>query len=200
MSVGQRGWALAVKRALDIPAGLVVVAAFLPFLAVLAVLITLDSPGPVFFFQDRLGKDGRIFRVWKLRTMLVGAASGAVRDRRDPRLTRVGYWLRRFSLDEVPQFINVLRGEMSLVGPRPDRPFRLPTYTPEQRTRLEVLPGITGLAQISGRNLLTWQERCELDSWYVRHWSLGLDARILLKTIPVLISQRGIEYPEEGTV
>jgi lipopolysaccharide/colanic/teichoic acid biosynthesis glycosyltransferase len=193
----RRQIALAVKRCFDLAAAVLGLAALVPFSAPLALAIVLDSPGPVFFLQERLGKEARVFQVWKLRTMHLGATFGAVRDRRDPRITRVGYWLRRLSIDELPQLINVLRGEMSLVGPRPEPTFRLQEYSDRHRKRLKVLPGITGLAQVSGRNLLARNKRYELDVQYVENWSLGLDASILFRTAVLVFRQEGVDYPPE---
>jgi lipopolysaccharide/colanic/teichoic acid biosynthesis glycosyltransferase len=188
-----------------------------PLLAVIAAAIKLDSPGPVFFRQERVGTGGRRFRVFKFRTMANGASDAAHRDlvtrmlagdeattaqggsggRRiykllqDERVTRVGRLLRRTSLDELPQLFNVLRGAMSLVGPRPPLPYEIEAYAYWQFDRLQVRPGITGLWQVSGRNLLTYRRMCELDIEYVRRWSLWLDLKILLKTVPVVLFNSG---------
>ena len=135
--------------------------------------------------QQRVGKDGREFELVKLRTMVVGAerqGAGWAVDHGDPRITRVGSWLRRLSLDEVPQLWNVVRGEMSLIGPRPTLAYQVEQYTPHQRRRLDVRPGITGWAQVQGRASLPWEERIELDVWYVDHRSPLLDLKILART------------------
>lgn len=212
-----KGWQLFLKRIVDLTGaalGLVVTA---PLVGLVAVAIKLDSPGPVFFRQDRVGTGGRRFRVWKFRTMRNGASDAAHRELvlkmlngeeaqaghagldgrpvfklvNDARVTRVGHWLRRTSLDELPQIFNVLRGEMSLVGPRPPLPYEFEAYDHWQFDRLKVSPGITGLWQVSGRNLLTYRQMCELDVDYVRRWSLWLDFKILLKTIPVVLFNSG---------
>jgi lipopolysaccharide/colanic/teichoic acid biosynthesis glycosyltransferase len=156
-----------------------------PLLALAALAIKLDDRGPVFYRQRRMGLAGAEFELLKLRTMEVGAESrgaGWAVDARDPRITRVGRILRRLSLDEVPQLWNVVRGDMSLVGPRPTLAYQVERYTPRQRRRLEVKPGITGWAQIHGRARLPWEERIELDVWYVEHRSPWVDLRILART------------------
>jgi lipopolysaccharide/colanic/teichoic acid biosynthesis glycosyltransferase len=174
-----------VNRALDVAGaslGLVVAS---PFLAAAALAIKFDGGGPVLYRQQRVGKDGRKFELVKLRTMVVGAerqGAGWAVDHGDPRITRVGSWLRRLSLDEVPQLWNVVRGEMSLIGPRPTLAYQVEQYTPRQRRRLDVRPGITGWAQVQGRASLPWEERIELDVWYVDHRSPWLDLRILART------------------
>ena len=173
------------NRALDVAGaslGLVVAS---PFLAAAALAIKLDGGGPVLYRQQRVGKDGREFELVKLRTMVVGAerqGAGWAVDHGDPRITRVGSWLRRLSLDEVPQLWNVVRGEMSLIGPRPTLAYQVEQYTPHQRRRLAVRPGITGWAQVQGRASLPWEERIELDVWYVEHRSPLLDLKILART------------------
>ena len=173
------------NRALDIAGaslGLVLVS---PFLAAAAIAIKLDGGGPVLYRQQRVGKDGREFELVKLRTMVVGAewqGAGWAVDHGDPRITRVGSVLRRVSLDEVPQLWNVVRGEMSLIGPRPTLAYQVEQYTPHQRRRLDVRPGITGWAQVQGRASLPWEERIELDVWYVEHRSPSLDLKILART------------------
>ena len=156
-----------------------------PLLAAAALAIKLDGGGPVLYRQERVGKEGRAFELLKLRTMVVGAeqqGAGWAVDRGDPRITRVGSVLRRLSLDELPQLWNVLRGEMSLVGPRPTLAYQVEQYTPHQRRRLDVRPGITGWAQVQGRASLPWEERIELDVWYVDHRSARLDLEILART------------------
>jgi lipopolysaccharide/colanic/teichoic acid biosynthesis glycosyltransferase len=156
-----------------------------PFLALAAIAVKLDDGGPVLYRQTRVGRDGRDFELLKLRTMVVGAerlgAGWAVNDG-DPRITRVGRILRKLSLDELPQLWNVVRGEMSLIGPRPTLRYQVEQYDERQRHRLDVRPGITGWAQIHGRAKLSWAERIELDLWYVEHRSPLLDLRILVRT------------------
>jgi len=194
----------AMKRAVDIAGALV----GLVFLAVLyipiALAIKLDSPGPVVYSQERVGRNGRRFRIHKFRSMSVDAderladlrekneADGPLfKMRDDPRRTRVGKILRQFSLDELPQMINVLKGEMSLVGPRPNRPSEVARYKPWQRRRLEVSPGITGLWQVSGRSDVPFDEMVLLDIYYIENWSLSLDVKILLRTIPHVLFRNG---------
>lgn len=186
------------KRVFDVTASLMTLLLLSPILIVIALLIRLDSRGPAIFMQERLGKDGTVFTLYKFRTMIDSAPDGAVTDPvLDPRVTRVGSILRAWSLDELPQLVNILRGEMSLVGPRPDRVFRLPTYTPLQKKRLQVRPGITGLAQINGRNRLTWKKRYDYDVEYVERWSLWLDVVILCRTVQVVLAREGIDYTED---
>jgi len=174
-----------VNRALDVAlagAGLAVAS---PLLAAAAVAIKLEDGGPVLYRQTRVGKDGGDFELLKLRTMIVGAeqqGAGFAVDRGDSRITRVGRLLRRISLDELPQLLNVVRGEMSLIGPRPTLRYQVERYSDHQRRRLDVLPGITGWAQIHGRASLAWAERIELDVWYVEHRSPLTDLLILLRT------------------
>jgi lipopolysaccharide/colanic/teichoic acid biosynthesis glycosyltransferase len=156
-----------------------------PVLAAAAIAIKLEDRGPVFYRQRRVGKDGWDFDLLKLRTMVIGAeaqGAGWAVDRGDPRITRTGRLLRRLSLDELPQLWNVLRGDMSLVGPRPTLRYQVEQYTPRQRRRLEVKPGITGWAQVHGRASLPWDDRIELDVWYVEHRSPWLDLKVLAKT------------------
>ena len=156
-----------------------------PALAVAAVAIKLDDGGPVLYRQRRVGLQGEGFELVKLRTMTVGAerqGAGYAVNEGDPRITRAGRTLRRLSVDEIPQLWNVVRGDMSLIGPRPTLAYQVEQYTPRQRRRLEVKPGITGWAQIHGRARLPWDERIELDVWYVEHRSPWLDLKILART------------------
>jgi lipopolysaccharide/colanic/teichoic acid biosynthesis glycosyltransferase len=172
--------------------GLIVTA---PVLLVAAIAIKLDSRGPVFYHQARVGLDGAMFELWKLRTMAHGAPLGGIWDpltKDDPRVTRVGALLRRTSLDELPNLFNVLRGEMAIVGPRPTISEQVAEYTPRQRRRLETKPGLTGWAQVNGRASLPWEERIELDVWYVDNRSARLDARIMARTVGLLLTGRGL--------
>ena len=178
------------NRALDVVGASLGLTLASPFLAVGALAIKLVEGGPVLYRQRRVGKDGEEFELLKLRTMVVGAereGAGWAVNRGDPRITRVGRVLRRLSLDEVPQLWNVMRGEMSLIGPRPTLAYQVEQYTPRQRKRLDVKPGITGWAQIHGRASLPWEERIELDVWYVEHRSPGVDLKILLRTPRALL-------------
>jgi len=190
----------AAKRTLDLAVAGTGLAILSPLLLVLAILIKIDSPGPVFFRQNRVGQHQRIFRIFKFRSMVTGAermGAGYRVEAGDTRITRVGSFLRKTSLDEIPQLINVFRGEMSLVGPRPTLPYQVEKYTPFQRRRLLVKPGITGWAQIRGRNSLTWPQRIELDLWYVEHWSFWLDLYIILRTPLALIRTESV-YRADG--
>jgi lipopolysaccharide/colanic/teichoic acid biosynthesis glycosyltransferase len=173
------------NRALDVASAGVGLALTSPVLLAAAAAIKLEDGGPVLYRQRRVGIDGTEFELLKLRTMVVGAetqGAGWAVNRGDPRITRVGRVLRRLSLDELPQLWNVVRGEMSLIGPRPTLAYQVERYTPRQRRRLEVRPGITGWAQVHGRAALPWDERIELDVWYVEHRSPWLDLRILART------------------
>jgi lipopolysaccharide/colanic/teichoic acid biosynthesis glycosyltransferase len=174
-----------VKRVLDVVGASLLLLVTSPVLALAAVATVVSDRGPVLYRQRRVGKDGVEFELLKLRTMVVGAESlgaGYAVNEGDPRITRVGRLLRRLSIDELPQLWNVVRGEMSLVGPRPTLAYQVERYMPRQRRRLEVKPGITGWAQVHGRAKLPWNERIELDVWYVEHRSLLLDLKILART------------------
>ena len=178
-------YGLTVHRVLDVSvAGLALVASS-PLLALSALAIKLEDGGPVLYRQSRVGRDGADFELLKLRTMVVGAekvGAGYAVDRADPRITRAGRVMRRLSLDELPQLWNVVRGDMSLIGPRPTLRYQVEQYDERQRRRLEVRPGITGWAQVNGRASLPWAERIELDLWYVQHRSWKIDLLILLRT------------------
>jgi lipopolysaccharide/colanic/teichoic acid biosynthesis glycosyltransferase len=174
-----------VGRAFDVATASLGLAAASPVLGVAALAIKLEDGGPVLYRQRRVGQDGRDFELLKLRTMVVGAekqGAGWAVNEGDPRITRVGRLLRRLSIDELPQLWNVVRGEMAIVGPRPTLRYQVDQYTPHQRRRLDVKPGLTGWAQVNGRARLPWSDRIELDVWYVDHRSPALDAKILLRT------------------
>ncbi len=182
-------------RAFDLAVAALALLLLAPFLLLAAIAIRLGSRGPVFYRQRRVGLGGREFEMLKLRTMVQGSdpvGVGTVVTRDDPRVTRAGRFLRRTSLDEVPNLVNVLRGEMAIVGPRPTIPAQVDDYTPHQRRRHEVLPGITGWAQVQGRAGIPWEERIELDVWYVDHRSLALDLRILLRTLRLVLTGQGL--------
>ena len=167
----------------------------IPLWVGIMVAIKLDDGGPVFFTQDRLGKDGKIFKIYKFRTMIVNADKFLDQQGRVAtvnRITRIGKILRALSLDELPQLINILKGEMSIIGPRPVLPAHLVRYTQHQKRRLAMRPGVTGLAQVNGRNTLKWSHRIEYDIWYIDHYSLWLDFKIFLKTIKVVLLREGI--------
>ena len=185
------------KRILDLAIAVPVLVVLAPVFAGIAILIRRDSPGRAFYRQSRVGLDGREFQLIKFRTMIDGAefvGAGLDNDVGDPRITAVGARLRALSIDELPQLINVLVGDMSIVGPRPTLRDQVERYTPEQRRRLRARPGITGLAQISGRSTLPWSQRIVIDVHYVDNWSLRLDLAIMLRTIPALLRKHE-NYP-----
>lgn len=209
-------WLLAVKRAIDVFSAVFVLVFGFPFYALIAAIIKLTSEGPVLYVQERLGQDGRPFRFYKFRTMLHNSDDGLHRDftenfikgklmeeegdsetkpvyklTRDPRVTPVGRFLRRTSLDELPQFINVLKGEMSLVGPRPPLAYEIEHYKEWHRGRLAVKPGLTGLWQVSGRSSVPFDEMVMLDLYYIENWSLLLDLKIIMRTLPVMFFGSG---------
>ncbi|MGE5746677.1 MAG: sugar transferase [Solirubrobacterales bacterium] len=181
-------------RAADLAIALIGLLLVSPLLLIAAIAIRLESAGPVFYRQRRVGKDGVVFELFKLRTMRLGAdpvGVGTAVTSDDPRVTRVGRVLRRFALDELPNLINVLRDEMGIVGPRATLPAQVDLYTPRQRRRLALRPGVTGWAQIHGRAGIPWEERIELDVWYVEHRSLWLDLKILARTPAALLRGTG---------
>jgi lipopolysaccharide/colanic/teichoic acid biosynthesis glycosyltransferase len=187
------------SRALDVAVAAVVLAISSPLLVIAAIAIRLESPGPVVYRQRRVGRHGEPFELWKLRTMVPKAetmGAGVYVLEGDPRITRVGRLVRRFSLDELPNLVNVLKGDMAIVGPRPTVQEQVDRYTERQLRRLEVKPGITGWAQVNGRTSLSWPDRIELDVWYVVHRSLWLDLKILAKTVRMLATGHGL-YSEE---
>ena len=193
-----------IKRAFDLCSAVIGLVLCAPLMVIIALLIKLDSPGPVFFMQERVGQYGKHLWMWKFRTMVADAEQRlpqfidvekleqpVFKLQNDPRVTRVGRWLRRTSLDELPQLINVLRGEMSLVGPRPEQVNLVKRYNARQAQRLLVKPGITGSMQVSGRGDLPFEERLKLELAYIENYSLWEDIKILLKTIPAVLSSRG---------
>ena len=186
------------KRLLDIVLAAVVLVVSLPVLILVAGLVRILMGPPVLFHQIRPGVNGEPFTLVKLRTMRLAPAGPGFAD--EPRITRLGALLRRTSLDELPELWNVLKGDMSLVGPRPLLMEYASRYSPHQARRLEVKPGLTGLAQVSGRNALTWEEKFDLDVWYVDHQTLGLDLKILGKTLWHVITGRGISAPGHATM
>jgi len=190
-----------IRRAFDVVVSALVLAASAPVLAVAAAAIRLESRGPVIYRQRRSGLHGREFDVLKLRTMVDGAehiGAGLAVDENDARITRVGALLRRSSLDELPNLLNVLRGDMSLIGPRPTLPVQVEQYTERQRGRLAIRPGITGWAQVNGRASLPWAQRIELDLYYIEHRSLALDAQILWRTVAMVLGGSGLYKGEAG--
>jgi lipopolysaccharide/colanic/teichoic acid biosynthesis glycosyltransferase len=192
-----------VGRALDLVLAGVLLLLASPFLAAASIAIRLESRGPALYRQRRVGRHGEAFELWKLRTMVPGAeqmGAGIYVLEGDPRITRTGRLLRRLSLDELPNLINVVKGDMALVGPRPTIQEQVDRYTDRQRRRLEVKPGITGWAQVNGRSSLPWPDRIELDVWYVENRSLWLDLRILARTARLLVTGHGLysEDPKQG--
>jgi Undecaprenyl-phosphate galactose phosphotransferase WbaP len=203
-----RAGALRLKRGFDIVAALALMAGSLPFAVAIAIAIIAETPGPVLFRHVRIGRHGRLFRLWKFRSMRINA-DAALQDyldrhpelleewnethklKQDPRVTRVGKWLRRSSLDELPQLWNVLRGDMSMVGPRPIVEAEKVKYGSAVSLYLCVPPGLTGLWQISGRTDTSYRRRIELDTEYIRRWSIGLDLWVLLKTVRVVLLGHG---------
>ena len=189
------------KRAMDIVIASVGLLVGGPVLVAAMAAIRLESPGHPIYRQRRIGRDGEPFDLYKLRTMVHGAehmGAGMAVNEGDSRITRVGAFLRRTSLDELPNLVNVLRGDMSIVGPRPTIPVQVEQYTERQRRRLAVKPGITGWAQVNGRASLPWADRIELDLWYVEHQSLRLDLRILARTAAILVRGEGLYKGETG--
>lgn len=189
---------MVVKRLIDIVVSAVALALFLPVMLVIAIVVKVTSPGEVIFRQWRGGKNGRLFTIYKFRTMTKDApnsALGSYAYKDDPRITSVGKFLRRTSLDELPQLFNVLRGDMSIVGPRPDLPHHVEKYTRFQRQRLLVKPGITGWAQVRGRNQISWDARIKLDVEYVQRWSLVRDLDVILRTGAVVLTGKGASLP-----
>jgi lipopolysaccharide/colanic/teichoic acid biosynthesis glycosyltransferase len=189
------------KRLIDVVISFVFSLLTAPVIAVFALAIRIESRGHPIYRQARVGKDGKMFSIFKLRTMVRGAeftGAGLAIQEGDDRITRLGGWLRRYSLDELPNLWNVLKGEMSIVGPRPTLEVQVQQYTEHQRGRLAVKPGITGWAQVNGRASLPWSERIELDLWYVEHRSLALDLRILARTVVMVLSGQGLYKGDTG--
>jgi exopolysaccharide biosynthesis polyprenyl glycosylphosphotransferase len=201
---GAKTWQLILKRAMDIAGSSLILVVLAPVFLLAAIAVLVSSPGPIFFVQERIGRGGRPFSMYKFRSMRKDAEetrdqhersnerSGPIfKIRKDPRITRVGRLLRKLSIDELPQLINVLRGEMSLVGPRPPLPGEFRRYRPREMERLSVTPGMTCIWQVSGRSEIDFSEWVDLDLEYIRTWSLRLDLKLLLLTIPAVISGRG---------
>ncbi len=191
------------SRVLDILIAGIALVVCSPVLGLAALAIKLETHGEAFFRQRRVGRHGQPFELWKLRTMVSGSedmGAGIYVSEGDPRITRVGALLRRFSLDELPNLFNVITGDLSIIGPRPTVQEQVDGYTPRQRRRLEVRPGITGWAQVHGRTSLPWPERIELDVWYVDNRSPKLDLQILARTVRMLVSGHGLysEDPRQG--
>ena len=201
MSPGPRYVRSARKRALDVVLGGGALLVAAPIIAVAAVAIRLESRGGAIYRQWRVGRDGHRFQILKLRTMVQGAenlGAGMAVDEGDMRITRVGRVLRRTSIDELPNLVNIIRGEMSLVGPRPTLDSQVATYDERQRRRLSVRPGVTGWAQVNGRASLPWSKRIELDLWYLDNASIALDLRILALSVRIAVTGHGLYRGEHG--
>ncbi len=200
-----RKFQLFIKRAADIVLSLIILACItvIPVIIIIPILIRLTSRGPAVFTQDRAGKDGKIFKIYKFRTMRIPEDSldenGEMLEPKQ-RITKVGAVLRKTSLDELAQVFNILNGTMSIVGPRPTLPYQVERYDERQRGRLNMRPGITGLAQVNGRNELTWNEKIEFDLEYIENYSLWLDIKILFKTVGVVLGQKGIAFNKEDAI
>lgn len=192
---------LILKRIFDILISFIALFFLLPLFLIIAILIKLDSAGTVFFRQERVGKNGKLFHPFKFRTMVVGAVNkglGITVTENDERITKIGKFLRKWGIDEFPQLINILKGEMSLVGPRPTLKYQVEKYSDFQKKRLQVKPGLAGWALIHGRNSLSWDERIKYDIWYIENWSLWLDIKIIFRTFYLIfIKQEGI-YGKNG--
>ncbi len=190
-----------VKRLFDFSLAFFAVIILSPLMALCSLLIKLDDGGPVLFKQNRPGKDGKIFKVYKFRTMSIRTRDEKGNQLSDmQRMTKIGKLLRKTSLDEIPQFVNILKGEMSFIGPRPLLCEYLELYSPRQARRHEVRPGISGLAQVNGRNAITWEEKFEYDVWYVDNMSFLLDIKILIKTVVNVFTGEGINSSENNTM
>ncbi len=196
----QNGFPLLIKKTVDRAAAICALAATAPIIAAAAVATRIATRGPAFFTQVRPGRHGRPFKIYKLRTMSDARGPDGTLLPDAERLTPVGRFLRSTSIDELPQLWNVLKGELSLVGPRPLLMEYLPLYSAEQARRHDVLPGITGWAQVHGRNAVDWEQRFALDVWYVDHWSLALDAKILAMTIGKVLHREGISADGAATM
>ena len=200
-----RKFQLIIKRAFDVCSSFLLLLALIiiPVMIVVPILIKLTSKGPAVFTQDRAGKDGKIFKIYKFRTMRIPEDSlDDEGNQLEPtkRITPIGRFLRKTSLDELMQLFNVLNGTMSVVGPRPTLPYQVENYSPEQRRRLEMRPGITGLAQINGRNDLSWTEKIEYDITYIDNFNLWLDISILFKTLITVFKKEGIEFNKNDAI
>lgn len=191
-----------IKRFFDFACALIGLIILIPFFVIIAILIKMDSSGPIFFLQERTGKDNKSFKIYKFRTMTVLLDNEAILNSlknkkheltaQDLQITKIGHYLRELAIDELPQLINILKGEMSFIGPRPTLKYQTDQYDEFQKQRLTVLPGITGWAQVNGRNELAWADRIKDDVWYIKNWSLWLDIKIIFKTIKILIYRKGI--------
>jgi len=190
-----------VKRLFDICVSFIALIITAPIIIIVAIGIKITSPGPILFIQDRAGKNGKVFKMYKFRSMLCGMEDytlGRYITKDEECISPFGRFLRRWALDELPQLFNILKGEMSLVGPRPPMAYQILKYNDTQKRRLRVKPGLTGWAQVNGRNKLNWTQRIEYDVWYVDNWSLTLDLKIIMKTIPALLNKE-FAFADEDT-
>jgi len=193
--MGDKEVNLFVKALFDYTLSILLLLILCPIFLLIAIMIKLDSKGPILFKQERMGKDGKPFLIYKFRTMLNDAANIGLGPRtaeNDPRITKIGNVLRKWSLDELPQLINIIKGDMSIIGPRPTLRFQVEQYNNFQRKRLLMKPGVTGWAQVNGRNSLSWKDKIEFDVKYVEHHSIRLDLKILFKTIGVALFRKGL--------
>lgn len=191
---------LFIKRLFDFLLSLILLIVLSPLFLIIAILIKLDSEGEIFFKQERAGLNGKPFMIYKFRTMVKNAekiGDGYYTGENDPRITRIGRFLRKTSLDELPQLINILKGEMSIIGPRPTLMYQVEKYDAFQRKRLLMKPGVTGLAQVNGRNSLSWPERIKYDVYYVENWNLWMDIKIFFKTFLVVLKGEGVYAEKE---
>ena len=200
-----RKFQLFIKRAFDLTVSIILLLCMIviPVMIVIPILIKLTSKGPAVFTQDRVGKDGKIFKIYKFRTMLIPEESFAPDGRQlEPkeRITKVGRFLRKTSLDELMQIFNVINGTMSFVGPRPTLPYQVENYNEHQKKRMLMRPGVTGWAQVNGRNDLTWSEKIEYDIEYIENFSLWFDLRIYFRTVAVVLKQDGIAFTKEDAI
>lgn len=192
---------MVIKHLMDRFFSIILLLLLLPLFILISILIKLDGQGSVFFTQERIGRAGKPFMIYKFRTMVPNAiqmGNGIYTDENDPRITRIGRFLRRTSLDELPQLFNILKGDMSFIGPRPTVQEQVQQYDSFQRKRLLMKPGITGLAQVNGRNSISWPERIQFDVQYIENWSIGLDISILFKTFVVILKQEGLYGKKEN--
>ena len=191
-----------IKRVADLICSIIGIILLFPLFLIVAIIIKMDSKGSVFFLQDRVGLSGKIFKIWKFRTMVPGAEKiglGFSVEKNDSRITRVGVFLRRFGIDELPQLVNIIKGEMSVVGPRATLVHQVEQYTEFEKQRLKVRPGVTNINLTKGWNTLSWKKRIEWDVWYINNWSLWMDLKILARTPFVVLSGKG-QYGEAGVV
>lgn len=191
---------MVIKDLLDKIFACILLIALCPLFIIISILIKLDSKGSVMFIQQRVGKNQILFNIYKFRTMIPNAiniGNGVYTEENDPRITRIGRFLRKISLDELPQLLNILKGDMSFIGPRPTLEYQVKQYNDFQKKRLLMKPGVTGLAQINGRNSISWPERIRYDVEYVENWSFGLDFRIFIKTFSVIFKREGLYGEKE---